>query len=52
MYVCTISQQMHYYDNLLITFYSSYMFRRMYVIIRETYSECHAELHYRIKSHL
>jgi hypothetical protein len=26
---------MHYSDSLLTTFYSSYMFRHMYVIIRE-----------------
>jgi hypothetical protein len=43
--VCTISQQMHYSDSLLITFYSSYMFRRMYVIIRGRSFECPAELH-------
>jgi hypothetical protein len=42
--LCKISQQMHYYDSLLITFYSSYMFRRMYVIIREPSFECPAEL--------
>jgi hypothetical protein len=34
--MCTISQQMHYSGSLLITFYSSYMFRHMYVIIRES----------------
>jgi hypothetical protein len=45
--VCTVSQQMHYSDSLLITFCSSYMFRRMYVIIREPSFECPAELHYR-----
>jgi hypothetical protein len=28
---------MRYSDSLLITFYSSYMFRRMYVIIRESF---------------
>jgi hypothetical protein len=44
-YVCTISQQMHYSDSLLITSYSSYMFRRTYVIIREPSFECRAELH-------
>jgi hypothetical protein len=31
--VCTINQQMHYSDSLLITFYTSYMFRRMCVVI-------------------
>jgi hypothetical protein len=35
---------MHYSDGLLVTFYSSYMFRRMYVIIREPSFECPAEL--------
>jgi hypothetical protein len=38
---------MHYSDSLLITFYSSYMFRRVYVIIREPSFEYPAELHYR-----
>jgi hypothetical protein len=31
--IYTISQQMHYSDSLLITFYSCYMFRHVYVII-------------------
>jgi hypothetical protein len=39
--VCTISQQTHYSDSLLVTFYSSYMFRRMYVIIRESSFSSH-----------
>jgi hypothetical protein len=38
---------MHYSYSLLITFYSSYMIRRMYVIIREPSFECPAELHER-----
>jgi hypothetical protein len=40
----TTSQQMHYSDSSLIS-YSSYMFRRMYVIIRAPYVVCPAELH-------
>jgi hypothetical protein len=40
-----ISQQMHYSDSLLIIFYSSYIFRRMYVIIREPSFVCPAGLH-------
>jgi hypothetical protein len=32
---CAVSQQMHCSDSLLIKSYSSYMFRRVYVIIRE-----------------
>jgi hypothetical protein len=31
--LCTISQQLHYSDSLLVTFYIRYMFRHMYVII-------------------
>jgi hypothetical protein len=42
-----INQELYYFDSLLITFYSSYMFRRLYVIIREPFSECPAELHRR-----
>jgi hypothetical protein len=38
------SQQMHCSDSLLIS-YSCYMFRRMYVIIREPSVVCPAELH-------
>jgi hypothetical protein len=47
IYVCVrmISQQIHCSDSLLIS-YSSYMFRRMYVIIREPTLMCPAELHY------
>jgi hypothetical protein len=40
----TVSQQLHYSDSLLIS-YSFYMFRRMYVIIREPSFVCPAELH-------
>jgi hypothetical protein len=43
--LCKISQQMHYSDGVLITSCSSYMFRRMYVIIREPSVMCPAELH-------
>jgi hypothetical protein len=39
-----VSQQMHYSDCLLIS-YSSYMFRRMHVIIRESSFICPADLH-------
>jgi hypothetical protein len=42
--IYTISQQMHCSDSLLIS-YSSYMFRRMYVIIKEPSIVCPAELH-------
>jgi hypothetical protein len=42
VYEYTVSQQMHYSDSLLIS-YSSYMFRRMYVIIREPSFTCPAE---------
>jgi hypothetical protein len=42
--IYTISQQMHCSDSLLV-FYSSYMFRHMYVIIREPSCMCPAELH-------
>jgi hypothetical protein len=38
---------MHYSDSLLITFCSSYTFRRVYVTIREPSFVCPAELHYR-----
>jgi hypothetical protein len=40
----TISQQMHSSDSLLVS-YSSYMFWRVYVIIREPSFMCPAELH-------
>jgi hypothetical protein len=43
--VYTISQQLHNSDSLLITFSSPYMFRHMYVIIREPSVVCPAELH-------
>jgi hypothetical protein len=43
--VYTTSQQMHCSYSLLTAFYSCYMFRRMYVIIREPSVECPAELH-------
>jgi hypothetical protein len=43
--IYTISQQMHCSDSLLIS-YSSYMFRCMYVIIREPSCMCPAELLY------
>jgi hypothetical protein len=44
IYIHTINQQMHCSDSLLIS-YSSYMFRRMYVITRELSFMCPAELH-------
>jgi hypothetical protein len=43
-YIYTISQHMHCSDSLLIS-YSSYMFRRIYVVIREPSFMCPAELH-------
>jgi hypothetical protein len=43
-YIFAISQQMHCSDSLLVS-YSSYMFRRMHVIIRESYVMYPAELH-------
>jgi hypothetical protein len=43
LYVYIVSQQIHYSNSLLIS-YSSYMFRRMYVIIGEPSFVCPAEL--------
>jgi hypothetical protein len=43
--VYTISQQIHCSVSLLITSYSSYMFRHMYILIRSPSIVCPAELH-------
>jgi hypothetical protein len=43
-YKYTISQQIHC-SGILLKFYSTYMFRRLYVIIREPAFVCPTELH-------
>jgi hypothetical protein len=50
--VCTITQKMHSSDSLLVKFYICYMFRRMYVIIREFCFVCPAEFYYCVYSYV